>query len=223
MLSKYISGPHAACLLFLTVLTTTANATLIGRLPATPGGTDYQAYYDDVAGLTWLADANYSYTSGGEGIYDWGSAIEWVTYLTVDGVDGWRLPTALNGDGSGPCSGYGCAGSELGNMFYNVLGGVAYSSIETTHNANYDLFSNIGYPYAGHMTYWTGTERIDSTTSAWIFRLDTGETRSLNKSTAGFAWAVHDGDVGAVPVPAAIWLFGTGLIGLISIANKKAA
>lgn len=42
----------------------TANAELLGRLPATPGGTDYQAYYDTEADLTWLADANYAQTSG---------------------------------------------------------------------------------------------------------------------------------------------------------------
>ena len=33
-------------------------AALIGRAPLTPGGTDYQAYYDDVLGITWLANAN---------------------------------------------------------------------------------------------------------------------------------------------------------------------
>jgi hypothetical protein len=39
-------------------------------------------------------------------------------------------------------------------------------------------------------------------------------------------YAVHDGDVGvaAVPLPAAaVWLFGSGLLGLIGIAGKKAA
>ena len=41
------------------VLSTSVNAALVGRLAATPGGTDYQAYYDDVADLTWLADANH--------------------------------------------------------------------------------------------------------------------------------------------------------------------
>jgi hypothetical protein len=29
--------------------------------------------------------------------------------------------------------------------------------------------------------------------------------------------------IGAVPIPAAVWLFGTGLLGLIGIARKKAA
>ena len=32
------------------------------------------------------------------------------------------------------------------------------------------------------------------------------------------AWVA---DISAVPVPAAVWLFGSGLIGLISIASRK--
>lgn len=35
-----------------------ADAALLGRLAATPGGSDYQAYYDPDAKLTWLADAD---------------------------------------------------------------------------------------------------------------------------------------------------------------------
>jgi hypothetical protein len=36
-------------------------------------------------------------------------------------------------------------------------------------------------------------------------------------------WAVHDGDIGAVPIPAALWLFGSGLLGLVGMAKRKAA
>ena len=38
-----------------------------------------------------------------------------------------------------------------------------------------------------------------------------------------FTWAVHDGNVGAVPIPPSVWLFGSGLIGLVGIARRKAA
>jgi len=68
------------------VLSTAANADLVGRLAATPGGTDYQAYYNDEANLTWLADANAG------GLMDWWQATTWVASLNVDGVTGWRLP-----------------------------------------------------------------------------------------------------------------------------------
>jgi len=32
---------------------------------------------------------------------------------------------------------------------------------------------------------------------------------------------VRTGDVGAVPVPAALWLFGSGLVGLVSLGVKN--
>ncbi len=196
------------CATVLTLSAASANAALHSRL----GGL---AYYDDVADLTWLADANYS-----AGIYgaplDWATANEWVSSLSVAGVDGWRLPSALNADGTGPCTDFNCTDSELGNMFYNVLGGSAYSDIAVTHNANYDLFSNI---VSGG--YWSGTERTDATTSAWMFRFDTGGQRSFNKSIEYYAWAVQSGDVAAVPIPAALWLFGSGLIGLMGVARRK--
>jgi hypothetical protein len=51
------------CAGVLTLIATTSQAVLVGELPATPGGTDYQAYYDTVANLTWLADANAGFGS----------------------------------------------------------------------------------------------------------------------------------------------------------------
>ncbi len=35
------------------------------------------------------------------------------------------------------------------------------------------------------------------------------------------AWITVDDGISAVPVPAAIWLFGSGLIGLIGVARRK--
>ena len=210
ILMKLLHLLSGLCATVLIIFPHSADAALVSRLGDL-------AYYDDEADLTWLADANYSLGTYGAPL-DWVTANEWVASLTVDGVGGWRLPSALNGDGTGPCSGYDCTGSELGNMFYNVLGGTAFSSITVTHNSNYDLFTNI---VPG--IYWTGTERADATSSAWTFRFDTGEQRSFSKSVGSFAWAVQSGDVGAVPVPAAMWLFSSGLIGLIGVARQKKA
>ena len=68
------------------VVSTSANAALIERL----GGL---AYYDDVADLTWLADANAAQTSGfdSDGRMNWVDANSWAAGLNVGGVDGWRL------------------------------------------------------------------------------------------------------------------------------------
>ena len=203
-------------------ISSVANAALVSRL----GGL---AYYDDVADLTWLADANASVGSAyeaylGTGFTNWADANSWVSSLIVDGVGGWRLPDTVQPDGScvshsaSKDFGYSCTGSEMGNLFYNVLGGSADSSIITTHNANYDLFSNIQ-----SISYWSATEYEVDTGDAWVFFTENGYQTTGSKDQIHYAWAVQSGDISAVPVPAAVWLFGSGLLGLIGVAKRKKA
>ena len=208
----------ALCVGVLTFITTTSQATLIGALPVTPNGTDYQAYYDNVADLTWLANANAAGTT-----MTWDVANTWAAGLDINDVTGWRLPDTLQPDSTcgsqGGTGSYGvnCTGSEMGNLFYNVLGGVANVSIATTHNSNYNLFSNVQY------NYWSSTG-LPSSDHAWYFSFGGGGLQvDLFKNTGINAWAVHTGNIGAVPVPAAAWLFGSGLLGLIGVVRKKAA
>jgi len=185
----------------IVILSTGANAALIERL----GGL---AYYDDVADLTWLADANAAGTA-----MNWATANSWAAGLTVGGVSGWRLPD------SDTCSGFNCTGSELGNLFYNVLGGSAGSPITTTHNANYDLFSNVQSNY-----YWSATEYAPVTFNAWNFEMYAGYQSYYGKTNSYYAWAVQSGDVGGAlvtPIPAAAWLFGSGLLGLVGVARRN--
>lgn len=228
------------------VLSTSANAALVGRLASTPGGTDYQAYYDDVADLTWLRDPNYAYSSGyarenandisfdtnGINVYGqmgWQAANDWAAQLVVAGVGGWRLPTALQpndatcsqqyplGDGTVVLYGDGCSGSEMGNLFYNVLGNTVGSL------TNSGPFGNeFGYFYGG--LFWSSTEFSVDSNYAWTFSMSNGgQYLDDKRSTDYYAWAVQSGDVGAsvVPVPAAAWLFASGLIGLVSVARRN--
>jgi len=194
-------------------LSTSANSALVGRLAATEGGTDYQAYYDDVADLTWLADANAAQTSGYDmdGSMEWATANSWASSLTIDGVTGWRLATT-----DPAVYGYNQSGSEMSNLFYNVLGASTGSLIPTTYNNNYDLFSNVQSD-----GYWSATEYSQATEVAWYFGTHNGYQGTGVKSDHYFAWAVQSGDVSAVPIPAAVWLFGSGLIGLAGLARRK--
>lgn len=84
-------------------LTVSANATLIDR----GGG----LIYDTDFNITWLQDANYANTSGYDagGAMTWDEAMTWVSNLVYGGYDNWRLPTALNQDGS-ECIGWNCTG-----------------------------------------------------------------------------------------------------------------
>jgi len=92
-----------------------AQAALQGRLPATPGGTNYQAYYDTVLKITWLADANLAATNSfglayntnlgdypgdpygpsysehilTNGAMTWGAALWWIKAMNADGGTGY--------------------------------------------------------------------------------------------------------------------------------------
>jgi len=213
--------------LFTLGMAGSADAALLGRLETAPGSGVFQAYYDDVANLTWLADANYAQTSGyaganANGTMTWYAATTWAAQLTVGGVGGWRLPDTLVPDDScsrqiaGLSTGFNCTGSEMGNLFYNVLGGVTNTSITTTHNANFNLFSNVQ-----SNGYWSATVVMILPNRAWDFNMGNGDQGIPSETSSFYGWAVQLGDVSAVPVPAAVWLFGSGLLGLIGIARRK--
>lgn len=187
------------------VLSTSVNAALIERL----GGL---AYYDDVADLTWLADANYAQTSGYrvDGRMGWADANAWVDSLIVDGADGWRLAN------SDTCTLYDCADSEMGNLFYNVLGNTRFTHYSSAINTG--PFENVQPWY-----YWSATEYESDTSRAYAFNMLDGFQYNYANGNGFNAWAVQSGDVSAVPVPAAAWLFGSGLVGLVGFARRKRA
>jgi len=197
MAYKSILGTVCACLM---VVSFNSNAILIGRLAATEGSTDYQAYYDTDADLTWLADAYADYQRSLT------PAKSWATNLDVDGVTGWRLP-----DADPSCAfEYNCADSEIANLFYNVLGNTAGSLTNT--GPFFDV--RTGY-------YW-----LDS---GIRFSMGSGQHGGLGGFNVTLnAWAVHSGDVEpplALPIPSTLWLFGSGLLGLglVGVARRKKA
>jgi hypothetical protein len=188
-----------------------------------------EAYYDTDLNITWLADANYAGTG-----MNWSTATAWAAGLTIGSTSGWRLPTVTDTGTSGcdyAYTGTDCgynantATGEMAHMFYTTLGDKAfYNTSGVGPQSGWGLtntgpFSNVqSYPY------WSATEYSPNTTaSAWFFYFYDGSQGNLGKSEGLSGWAVHSGNVGAaiVPVPAAVWLFGGGLLGLIGVARKR--
>lgn len=163
--------------------------------------------YDTDLDVTWLQDANRARTSGydADGKMNWHDAVAWAAGLDVGGYRDWRLPkigVALSGYHDD---------SELGHLFHVTLGhawGSAFTHTGPFVNVQSSLFST---------WYWFGTERADLTAYAWFFYTGAsgGGTQGVDsKAYPLYAWAVRDGDVAPVPLPAGTWLLASGLAAL---------
>jgi hypothetical protein len=68
--------------------------------------------------------------------------------------------------------------------------------------------------------YWGDFSHVDLNDAALGLitnGLDIGELHSVWET-----WYVRDSNVSSVPVPAAVWLFGSGLVGLMGFNRKRA-
>lgn len=204
---------RAACACTLLSLTFTADADLVGRLAATPGGTNYQAYYDTELDITWTANANANIN----GTATWKDQVTWVAGLDINGVTGWRLPSMdVNGDDAiAKCTTdqAACKDNELGHLF-NYGAGTVFGSGITFNSPS--PFSNIQSD-----RYWTTTEGTYDNSDRWVLLMNNGKQEARGTSNLEHAWAVKSGDVRTMPVPAAVWLFGSGLLGMIGAARRK--
>jgi hypothetical protein len=214
----------SATLAVMLLSATTAHAALVSRL-------DGQAVYDTDLNITWLANANLAETNtfgvsgiNADGTMTWVTAQSWIGAMnTADylGYNDWMLPTTLQPDAScyGAPNNYGCTGSQMGHLFYNELGGVAGSSISTTHNASYSLFNKVQAD-----GYWSDAKVSSIPDFAWGFYMDTGSQRFASYSLSYlYAWVVRPGDVAPVPEPETLGLMLSGLALVGAAARRRKA
>ena len=184
--------------------------------------------YDDVLDITWLQDANYAKTSGydPDGAMNWYDAQDFVGELAYGDYNNWRLPSAGNAT-----VGYNEITSELAHMFYinlNNPGG---------YNCPPLLYAPTGYSCESANSGLHNTSFTDATfggsnesfvnvevghywhSNSWVLSHYDGFLHlyaPLDTDIGVYIWPVHDGDIGAspVPLPAGIYLFLSGLVGL---------
>ena len=106
-----------------------------------------------------------------------------------------------------------CRDNELGYMFYQNMGGSLFDNLTGDQTVDGVLLTDV------QSNYWSGTEF--SSGFALGFNFFNGLQLIRDKGNLNYGWAVRAGDVSAVPVPAAVWLFGSGLIGLLGLARRK--
>lgn len=192
------------------LLATSAQAALDSRL----GGA---AAYDDVLDITWLTNAN----ALGSGT--WQDQVDAAAALDTLGFDDWRLasisvsaglPTGtttsvVSCDGSNEVA---CRDNELAYMYVHNMDG-------SGNNTGTQVVDGISLTDVQSF-YWSGTEVVSS--DAWGFAFDVGGRFSNFKLIDNYSgWAVRSGDVDVVPLPAAVWLFGSSLLALIGIGRHR--
>lgn len=203
-------------------LTTIGTATL-----SYTGDTEYKLLWDRDQNLVWL-----DYTKSGTGLSNmkmWAHALTSSNLLTTHLYDNynvtwtdenWRTPSA----GPSPSTkseGLNKSSSEIGRLFYDVLG--FQLSVDendrliplTEAQLNSKEFDNLTT-----RGYWTddGVPGYDS----WYFNMPYGSLGGASEIAEMTGIAVRGAQVvSAVPVPAAIWLLGSGLVGLMGIRRKQ--
>jgi len=187
-----------------------------------------------------------------DGTMAWQTGFEWIAAMNATnylGFDAWRMPTLtpVNGvsfqytvsyDGSTD-RGFNNLSptNELSHLFYVGLGNIGLCSADNATGSSPDNcatnphdtwgLQNTG-PFENFIAgrYWTDVRHTDPGEDR-AFDLDATFGQMGTGGTTGpkFVWAVIDGDVGnlaAVPVPAAGWLLGSGLVGLLALRRKAA-
>jgi hypothetical protein len=182
--------------------------------------------YDNVLDITWLQDAKYAATSGGyDGTMYWDEALLWVEGLEYAGFSDWRLPSAnligdneFSEDGSTDY-GFNIHRGELGHLFYvdlqNDMGiGPVNASFIDGLTGQSKSFLNLEDD-----SFWYSEAGVYT---GWLFDYRDGLQYGDEQGDArAYAFAVRDGDVAAVPVPSAVWLLSSALIGLAGLSRRK--
>ena len=160
---------------------------------------------DTVSGLTWAYDGDMS------GTLTWAEANTWATNLDYANHTNWRLPTT-------PVTGDEAVGdADSGDTGYDV--DAANSDMGTLYlNDDFSLWSDMQNEW-----YWTDTQRDTTYHYAFIFEdwgaFSAGYQAGGSNASDFYALAVTDETV--VPIPGALWLLGSGLLGLIGFRRVR--
>ena len=204
-----------------------SHADLVTIGTATYAGSSYNLIYDadaPMGSIVWL-----DYTNGPS---TWFGQINWASELntaitsyniypayTVTWEGSWRLPSA----GANPQVGYDQTTSELGHLYYEALGLENFDDRGHVYVSEAEL-NELNFDHLIPSNYWYSTEYTDDQDKPWFFNMIFGSQGVyFHKSDTLYALAVHNAQVSAVPIPGAIWLLGSGLVGFLVSGRLRGA
>lgn len=127
--------------------------------------------------------------------------------------------SVLTGGGNGTVS--FATGNPYGNTFTVTAGDIVFTPNEVFSGTPQLTLSamNIDFASTGFLFY--GTDTTSGATFNSYFSYFDGD--DINLGYVSGDWLSFSATQVVVPVPAAVWLFGSGLLGLVGIARRKTA
>ena len=148
------------------------------------------------------------------------------------GTDGSSLKLSFTLDdlNLGPVFYYGPIGSFAGLLDFSMETADTFGNIRSVDFSTAKLFgADLVFTTTGTLTT-DGSENIGNVNDINVFNFTNGtdftlhgfDTNYVNDVDTGENYFLQSLTVSTVPIPATAWLFGSGLIGLISVARRKA-
>ncbi len=147
--------------------------------------------YDSDLDITWYGVPNYDNI-----VYN--DFVTWATTLDVDGITGWRLPVI----------------NELHHLYYDELGNTlgSFTNKGPFDSLDQGFYSSTVATLPNYYFLWFNHSIFSG--AQWEVNVN-----DMQADINGLA--VHDGNVGCpVPLPGAVWLLGSGLMGLVGLRRK---
>ncbi len=226
------------CLFLLFYSSANANLTTIGTAQFGGEGNAYKLIWDDNNNGNSVVWLDYSNTPD-----DWSTQTSWAqglnspeaivlsinpAYSVNWGSNAWRLPTLVGYDlewnvNGSTSVGYNITTSEMGHLFYAELDNLGlYSTSSVYEPPGWGLTNTGDFDNLTTNRYWYDKKGLAPYSSnAFYFRTFTGEQGLGTVALDSSGLAVRSGQVSTVPVPGALWLLWSGLIGLVGLKRRK--
>lgn len=167
--------------------------------------------------------------NGGGGFppYVWGESNIGLLDLGINTISGSMAGTCVPGDCNGASAGDTqdsflieiAPGFKIDTVFATTSNIIAPTGFSSSLSVYKDAFSN--NVLSTHMPFNTSSTNLLLTESeAGLYSFSVYGQSAAEAGTFSLDYSLQV-EVSAVPVPAAIWLFGSGFIGLVGIARKK--